>query len=139
MEGITQEEEKRLTKVLKQLEDETNKKTGQKRKDREETDEAVFRPQENYMIYGGGGGFGQMGGGMPMQAPWFWDPAQGQGYRYGSMGGWPGFGGGPMAFGQGGQIQYQGSGGRNSVAAGAAATGQGADKSRLVNKKKINK
>ena len=137
VEGITQEEEKRLTKVLKQLEDETKEKTGRKRRDREETDEAEYRPQENYMMYGGGGGYGQMGGGMPMQAPWGWDPAQGQGYGYGPTGGWPGFGGGPMAFGQGGQIQYQGSSGGNSAAAGAATTGQGADKGGLVNKKKI--
>ena len=71
VEGITQEEEKRLVKVLKQLQDETKEKTGRKRKDREETDEAKFRQQENYMTYGGGGGFRQMGGGMPTQAPWF--------------------------------------------------------------------
>ena len=56
--GFTEEDEKRLGKVLKQLEDETKEKTGRKRKEQDTEDEPEHR-----MVASGGGGGGGFGGG----------------------------------------------------------------------------
>ena len=104
--GFTEEEGKRLGKVLKQLEDETKEKTGRKRKEQDNDEETEHR----MVISGGGSGFGgggslsgsnmghynSPGGGNFNQFSgtynpgWGYDPAQvALAFGYQQGGGWP--------------------------------------------------
>ena len=80
VDGITQEEEKKLAKILKQLEEETKDRTGKKRKGPEGEVEKDNRGTAGgatayggYMQQGSGGGGPFVGAGMYTGGPWRWN------------------------------------------------------------------
>ena len=129
VDGITQEQEKKLGRVLKKMEESVKEKTRRKRREGRLYDEPDNRGMADFAVTGGFlGGGGGGGFGLYMAAPVYWDPnygAMAPTYAYGTAPGWQGFGMPQPGYGQSGQMFQQG--GFNTAAAtagGQEGTGQ---------------
>ena len=104
VDGITQEQEKKLGRVLKKMEESVKEKTSRKRREGGLHDEPDNRGMADFAAIGGFSGSGGGGGYGPyMAAPAYWDPnygAMAPTYAYGTAAGWQGFGMPPPGYGQ---------------------------------------
>ena len=124
VDGITQEQEKKLGRVLKKMEENVKEKTSRKRREG-----GLYEELDTRGAADGGfsGGFGGGSFGPYTAAPAFWDPnftATAPGYGYGTAPVWQGYGmPPPLSYGQPSQMFQQGNF-NNAAAGGQDGAGQ---------------